>query len=1585
MNNSSEDETDTAASNPTTNNACVETKSESGQKKCRYCQRIFAYRKSFENHLIKCKLKEKLKTKADVSNLLDKTANNDEANTKKTEGGEKKCSHCERTFMYRKSLENHLAKCGFKDINRKSKLLHFEKIQKPRLPTSKKSKKVNFLCSGCKYIAKTIKGMIRHREKFPICGALHNRAKKSDTMNNYAKFKLSKIESKVQCQRCDRFYLNSKSLHLHKASCKSNAARRKKSHSHGYRCKICNRCFILESACIRHVKMHQDNPHLLRGGGKLKKLDPASWGYAESKVIINSSTFDDGQIMEILLSEFRNEIAKRKNDKSYKKSQMMTAAVVFECIFIKLENFNSDIDDENNENVVAYFHGDPIRMVEGNLDEKTADLIATVHDQIEEYQQLGSGMILSLINQIHIKYYSYSSMIGGSASVVNTGLLLPRFLYTHGKVMDLNYSNYSPDLANAVDLKEVEINLQNEEKGTDPGIANTCFEHCLILHDYVHAREQCEKTSAIDKHGAKVGSYFHTDIYNLLKYQSSEKVLDKYCMKHVNRPMNLDMIPLFQKDNLHINITILQLEVRDDEDDVMYEQNDLIELPSSRFVLTQYYISHNDSKDCIHLLYWSKTSHFYYITNLRLLVLSCQSIDQPRIKSELKLCRYCLSFIDTRYYSMSMHEELCRSKVKNQITTLPINEQDASWEFKDYALMNESGIFVAADFECSVKKIHPVPLLNTDFVGKTKQFSQKMFMAAYKRLHDDEQFPTSLSEATQPVQVHNLNTVGYSLHIPHDYKNFPHYEIDELGGSRGILTVESDAEESQEKLVHDFIILMNKFGEIVRNYMEMMNDEVFQKSIVKDLSELPQIKKLRVQTRSCGYCKKPIVNEKEKVLDHCHYTLAFRRFAHSKCNLEARNPVFKDFSLPIYFHNLSSYDHAPILRYARPDVWKSNTSSVFDGTNPVWKCRTRGAKVVHIQCGAIQFKDSYQLLPLKLEEIGKNLPSKARNYLNTICRDAPGKGLYPYEFIDSISKFDLKEFPSINDFTSSISGSVSKEQYDEAKTYFDNNCNTFKDYHDTYLNLDVAILADGLIYWRDLLMTHFQVDLLQCASLPAAAKNCMLQMCRPTISLIKDRACYDIFTQNVRGGLTISGKRVTTIPKDDENQQIKYFDIKSLYSYIETLRHPVGDVKLITPTPSIESVKALALSYNSENDVGYTCVCSWHTPKHLHPLFSDFPIIQESRIIDRKHYPSNSEWSSRPTSRVKKLIPHLFDVDNYGVTIDTVKFLLSMGIVLTKVTAVIQYTQKAFMKDFVEICQTLRRNGKKNGIVVDKAYDVLWKLVCNATFGKFIESPYNYENSAFVFTRSRYEKFVQNLRFKSATFHNYGALCRSRPKEICLNKPVMIGYSILCRAKLHMMQLYYYRILPSYVRCVSNPADDKLQLRLLYMDTDSIVVHLHLKPSQELKFYHELKDIFDFSDIPQTDKLYSTHNSTTIGVFKDESKGRIIVEFYTTSAKSYWVQYKDALKRMIKNKGVPHFVQENQLSLQDFIEAFKDSEKRKKIVYHLIRISQESRRIYTVKCRRKTLNTHDSKRYVINNGYDSLAMGHYAARASETV
>ena len=82
-------------------------------------------------------------------------------------------------------------------------------------------------------------------------------------------------------------------------------------------------------------------------------------------------------------------------------------------------------------------------------------------------------------------------------------------------------------------------------------------------------------------------------------------------------------------------------------------------------------------------------------------------------------------------------------------------------------------------------------------------------------------------------------------------------------------------------------------------------------------------------------------------------------------------------------------------------MWSTKTS-VFYGTNPVWKCRIRRDNVVHIKCGSVEFRDSYQLLPLSLAVLDDNLPSKARVVQKILSNTPNGKALYPYNWFDTV-------------------------------------------------------------------------------------------------------------------------------------------------------------------------------------------------------------------------------------------------------------------------------------------------------------------------------------------------------------------------------------------------------------------------------------------------------------------------------------------------------------------------------------------------------------------------------------------------------
>ena len=61
------------------------------------------------------------------------------------------------------------------------------------------------------------------------------------------------------------------------------------------------------------------------------------------------------------------------------------------------------------------------------------------------------------------------------------------------------------------------------------------------------------------------------------------------------------------------------------------------------------------------------------------------------------------------------------------------------------------------------------------------------------------------------------------------------------------------------------------------------------------------------------------------------------------------------------------------------------------------------------------------------------------------------KGIYPYEFMDSFEKFDLKSLPEKNEFFSQLNGEISDEDFSHAKKVWEKmGIQNLGEYHDLY-------------------------------------------------------------------------------------------------------------------------------------------------------------------------------------------------------------------------------------------------------------------------------------------------------------------------------------------------------------------------------------------------------------------------------------------------------------------------------------------------------------------------------------------------------
>ena len=187
----------------------------------------------------------------------------------------------------------------------------------------------------------------------------------------------------------------------------------------------------------------------------------------------------------------------------------------------------------------------------------------------------------------------------------------------------------------------------------------------------------------------------------------------------------------------------------------------------------------------------------------------------------------------------------------------------------------------------------------------------------------------------------------------------------------------------------------------------------------------------------CWICGEELGND--RVRDHCHFTGRYRGPAHNSCNLKFRKPK----SISVFFHNLSGYDsHLFIKKLGSPD--KKENIDCIPNNEEKYISFSKTIKTGHYinkkgevkdKTFKIVFKDSLKFMSSSLGALVNNLPKDAfKNLLKYFTPEQAEilkqKGFYPYEYMDSIEKFNDIEPPPQEAFYSKLSGrGISKKNY----------------------------------------------------------------------------------------------------------------------------------------------------------------------------------------------------------------------------------------------------------------------------------------------------------------------------------------------------------------------------------------------------------------------------------------------------------------------------------------------------------------------------------------------------------------------------
>jgi hypothetical protein len=365
-------------------------------------------------------------------------------------------------------------------------------------------------------------------------------------------------------------------------------------------------------------------------------------------------------------------------------------------------------------------------------------------------------------------------------------------------------------------------------------------------------------------------------------------------------------------------------------------------------------------------------------------------------------------------------------------------------------------------------------------------------------------------------------------------------------------------------------------------------------------------------------------------------------------------------------------------------------------------------------------------------------------------------------------------------------------------------------------------------------------------------------------------------------------------------------------------------------------------------------------PAELHNLHSDYPLAPESMKISEDMLSDYSKKLKQKlnigNSNVPKLVPNLYDKKKYVVHYRNLKFYLEQGLKLTKIHRVIQFKQSPWLKSYIDFNTEKRKNAKSD---FEKDF---FKLMNNSVFGKTMENIRKRVNIEVVNKKYRRDNLVSKPTFESMKIIDENLVVIKCKKTLLkLNKPVYCGFAILDLSKLLMYDFHYNTIKRQY----------GAKAKLLFTDTDSLCYEIETDDLYQDMYNN--KHLYDFSDYPADNKFHDNSNKKVIGKFKDETSSIPIVEFVGLRSKMYSIKLHNNKEKKTA-KGVKKNIVKNMITHNDYKNIVLNGAKQ---YSKMNTIRSSHHQIYSYTINKVGLCAFDDKRHILDNGFDTLAHGHY--------
>jgi len=523
-------------------------------------------------------------------------------------------------------------------------------------------------------------------------------------------------------------------------------------------------------------------------------------------------------------------------------------------------------------------------------------------------------------------------------------------------------------------------------------------------------------------------------------------------------------------------------------------------------------------------------------------------------------------------------------------------------------------------------------------------------------------------------------------------------------------------------------------------------------------------------------------------------------------------------------------------------------------------------------------------------------------------------------------------------------------------------------------SLDVLLLADIFEEFRKVSHANYGLDAAHYLSSPHLSWDAMLKMTGRELELISDPELFATIDAGIRGGVSMISKRyarannpllgATRYNPNEPTSYIIYLDANNLYGWAMSQPLPFAEFRFVD---AAEWSTIDWLQQREEQPVGYFVECDLDYPAVLHDLHNDYPLACERLCVSTEMLSENQirlrrNYNMPRTNGYSKLVPSFLPKKKYLAHYLLLKFYLEHGLELRAVHRVIAFRQERWLAQYIELNTNLRAAATTD---FEKDH---FKLMNNSVYGKTCENQKKRTDIKLVVTEEKRKRLTEKphcLGFR--IFKESLAAIEMRKINTRIDKPFYVGYSVLELSKLHMYRFHYDVIKQKY----------GANAELLMTDTDSLVYYIRTE-----NVYDDMlaaRELYDLANFPKASRYYDGANNKVIGKMKDEAAGDPILEFVGLRPKMYsFLTVKDAelpaarVDEKHRAKGIA-FAASKQLRHQDFLAQLENPVENTQLNR---RIGTRLHQLYTFEVQKRGLCAFDDKRFLLDDGINSLAFGH---------